>query len=92
MIKGKFDFQPYSDPARWRRVIYRVRYDGQHIGSVSQGLQGDWVVLLDTGGLDFGYQTRDAAANRLLVLSGLNAVGAAALPDDPFAGLTPKEP
>lgn len=85
---GKFVFQPYADPARWRHSIYKVIYEGQEIGSVAATRRGhEWVILLDTGGIEVNFTSRNAAAERLLVLSGLNPVANAALPDDPFDGL-----
>jgi hypothetical protein len=86
---SKFEFQGYAEPARWLTRIYRVKHvaTGTHLGSVARGIHG-WVVLLDEGGIEPGFQTRTAAAERLLVLAGLNPVAKAALPDDPFDGLT----
>ena len=83
---SKFQYEGYAQPSVWLTRIYRVRYNGQYLGSVAKGF-GGWVILLDDGGTDFGYQTRNAAAERLLVRSGLNPVAKAALPDDPFEGL-----
>jgi len=75
----------------WLGATYTVQHEptGKVIGTVAKAF-GGWMVMFPYARRDdeFGYRTRDAAANRLLLVSGVNPAAWSALPTDPFEGVS----
>ncbi len=69
--------------------IYDVQHaeTGKHLGLVHITVLDGWVAYV-RGERETGYRTRNAAAERLLLVSGVNPVAWSALPADPFDGVS----
>jgi hypothetical protein len=74
--------------------IYDIAYDDprggrKHIGMVNNTRRQGWQVWVPGNGTpDSGYRTRKAAAERALLVMGVNPAAWAALPADPFEGVS----
>lgn len=85
----KFHFQPNGQTGAGC-PIYEVTHveSGKFVGHVHISVLSGWVALAPERGPDIGHRTRQAAAERLLLVSGVNPVQWAALPTDPFEGVS----
>lgn len=72
-------------------ATYTVEHEpsGKTIGTVSKAF-GGWVVMFPWAirADEYGYRTRNAAAERLLLVAGVNPAAWSALPSDPFEGVS----
>ena len=85
----KFKFEPTNYPAKSRYAVSTL--GGNLLGAVRRDDDGTWraVGLFGTRYVnEGGYRTRNAAAERLLLVACVTPVAKAALPDDPFEGVS----
>jgi len=88
---SKFTFHQ-SGTSALARPIYDVKYQDPrsgrtfYLGLVTRGRNG-WVTWV-RGADEDGYPTRNAAAERLLLVAAVNPAQQSALPSDPFEGVS----